>query len=328
MSGNKDAIKTDNRLCSWRGLIMKNQYKILIITLLFILIFTTMISAQPRFTLIYVVQKGDTIYDIAQEYNTTVDHILEYNHIDNASKINIGDELVIKREEEKNNKELNLNYNLSPHSDQNNNFSLDVGRNYSVRYNPEQPLPDVDNIPPDKIIQYYVDSGDTLYDLAQSFNTSVGVIMALNNMENSIIRQGQKLKLPIFNLSKRQVLAKTVNQSDIEIMARTIHGEARGEPYMGQVAVGAVIINRVLSNEFPDTIKGVVYQKNQFSAVSDGQIHYTPNNTAYRAAKEALSGVDPTLGSLYYYNPKTATNKSFFNTRKFVVSIGAHVFAK
>ncbi len=307
---------------------MKNQDKIIIITLLALLIFTSIGSAQPRFTLIYVVQNGDTIYDIAKEYNTTVEHILEYNHIDNSSKINIGDELVIKKEEEDNNdKNLNLNYSLSPHNDRTENFKLDVGRNYSVRYNPEQPLPDV-NIPPDKIIQYFVDSGDTLYDLAQSFNTSVGVIMALNNMENSIIRQGQKLKLPILNLSKRQVLARTISQSDIEIMARTIHGEARGEPYMGQVAVGAVIINRILSNEFPDTIKGVIYQKNQFTAVSDGQIHYTPNNTAYRAAREAINGVDPTLGSLYYYNPETAQNKSFFNTRKFVVSIGDHVFAK
>jgi len=307
---------------------MKNQDKIIIITLLALLIFTSIGSAQPRFTLIYVVQNGDTIYDIAKEYNTTVEHILEYNHIDNASKINIGDEIVIKKEEEDNNdKNLNLNYSLSPHNDRTENFKLDVGRNYSVRYNPEQPLPDV-NIPPDKIIQYFVDSGDTLYDLAQSFNTSVGVIMALNNMENSIIRQGQKLKLPILNLSKRQVLARTISHSDIEIMARTIHGEARGEPYMGQVAVGAVIINRILSNEFPDTIKGVIYQKNQFTAVSDGQIHYTPNNTAYRAAREAINGVDPTLGSLYYYNPETAQNKSFFNTRKFVVSIGDHVFAK
>ena len=308
---------------------MENQIKILILTLILILAFTFMVSAQPRFTLIYVVQNGDTIYEIAQDYHTTVDQILEYNHIDNASKINIGDELIIKKETEtKDRQKLNLNTSLAPRSNRENNFQLDVGRNYSVRYNPEQPLPDVDNIPSDKIIQYYVGSGDTLYDLAQSFNTSVGVIMALNDMENSIIRQGQKLRLPILNLSKRQVLAKTVNQSGIELMARTIHGEARGEPYVGQVAVGAVIINRVLSHEFPDNVRGVIYQKNQFTAVADGQIHLTPNSTAYRAAREALNGVDPTLGSLYYYNPKTAENKSFFNTRTFVVSIGAHVFAK
>jgi len=306
---------------------MKSQIKIPLLIVILLLIFTFNGLAQPRFTLIYVVQNGDTIYDIANEYNTNVNNILQNNNIDNASKINIGDELVIKKDNKSEDNKPKLNYNISLNNNSNNNFQLDVGRNYSVRYNPEQPLPEV-NIPPDKIIKYYVDSGDTLYDLAESFNTSVGVIMALNNMNHSIIRQGEKINIPINNLTKRQVLAKTVSKSDIEIMARTIHGEARGEPYMGQVAVGAVIINRVLNHEFPNNIRDVVYQRRQFTAVADGQINYTPNNTAYRAAKEALNGIDPTMGSLYYYNPKTAENKSWFQTRKFVVSIGEHVFAK
>ena len=306
---------------------MNFKSKIILITIILLLIVNFGVQAQPQFTLIYVVQNGDTIYDIAQDYNTTVENILENNHIENSSKINIGDELVIQTKKQIDDKKLKMNYSLTMTQNSNRNFELDVGKNYSVRYNPEQPLPEV-NIPPGKIIQYYVDSGDTLYDLAQSFNTTPGVIMALNNMENSIIRKGEKIKLPINNLSKRQVLAKTVNQSAIEIMARTIHGEARGEPYMGQVAVGAVIINRVLSNQFPDNVRDVVYQTNQFTAVADGQINYTPNSTAYRAANEALEGVDPTMGSLYYYNPKTAENTKWFSTRKFVVSIGAHVFAK
>jgi N-acetylmuramoyl-L-alanine amidase len=306
---------------------MKKQIEISILIIIILLLFTISGLAQPRFTLIYVVQNGDTIYDIANEYDTTVSNILHNNNIDNASKINIGDELVIQKERKAQENKPKLDYKLSLSSSNEDNYQLDVGRNYSVRYNPDQPLPEV-NIPPDKIIKYYVDSGDTLYDLAQSFNTSVGVIMALNNMGHSIIRSGEKINIPINNLTKRQVLAITVSQSDIEILARTIHGEARGEPYIGQVAVGAVIINRVLSHEFPDNIKDVVYQRRQFTAVADGQINYTPNNTAYRAAKEALGGVDPTMGSMYYYNPKTAENKSWFQTRKFVVSIGEHVFAK
>lgn len=306
---------------------MNIKSKLIIISILFIIVFTSGVSAQPKFTLIYVVQNGDTIYDIAKDYNTTVEDILENNHIENSSKIDIGDELVIQTKKPKEDNELQMDYSLTMTQKNNRNFKLDVGKKYSVRYNPEQPLPDV-NIPPSKVIKYYVDSGDTLYDLAESFNTTPGVIMALNNMENSIIRNGEKIKLPINNLSKRQVLAKTVNQSDIEIMARTIHGEARGEPYIGQVAVGSVIINRVLSNQFPNNIKDVIYQNNQFTAVADGQINYAPNNTAYRAAKEALHGVDPTMGSLYYYNPKTAENKKWFSTRKVIVSIGAHVFAK
>ncbi|MCF8008731.1 MAG: cell wall hydrolase [Halanaerobiales bacterium] len=308
---------------------MKNTKIIILIFFMIILLFNNTGYTQPRFRLIYVVQKGDTIYDLANDYKMTVSHILVNNHIEDASKIDIGDELVIKKEKEDiNTKSKELDYSLNLNKESDNDFRLDVGRNYSIRYNPDQPLPNINNIPPGKIIKYYVNSGDTLYDLALSFNTSVGVIMALNDMENSIIRKGETLKLPIFNLTKRQVLAKTVNQSDIELMARTIYGEARGEPYMGQVAVGAVIINRILNNDFPDTIKGVIYQNNQFTAVSNGQINYTPNSTAYKAAREALNGIDPTMGSLYYYNPKTAKNKSWFDSRKFIVSIGQHVFAK
>jgi len=327
MSCFKNEFKRGNRLCGWRGINMEKHFKVYVTTILLIIIFSSAVFAQPEFTLIYVVQNGDTISDIATDYNKTVKEILTNNHIEDAAKINIGDELVIKKDNNEKSADLNMDYRFSFEQNNQEDFQLDVGKNYSVRYNPEQPLPEV-NIPPDKIITYYVDSGDTLYDLANSFNTSVGVIMALNKMGNSIIRKGEKLQLPIFNLSKKQVLAKTISDSDIELMARTIHGEARGEPYMGQVAVGAVIINRVLSNQFPDTIKGVIYQQNQFTAVADGQIHYSPNSTAYRAARDSLSGTDPTLGSLYYYNPDTAKNKSFFASRKFVVSIGQHIFAK
>ena len=96
--------------------------------------------------------------------------------------------------------------------------------------------------------------------------------------------------------------------SDVYLLARVVHGEARGEPYLGKVAVAAVVLNRVSSASFPNTIAGVVYQANAFTAVSDGQINLTPDSDAYRAAKDALNGYDPTNGCIYYYNPKTATN--------------------
>lgn len=188
-------------------------------------------------------------------------------------------------------------------------------------------MPEV-NIPRDKIIKYHVGVGDTLFDLAKSFNTSIGVIMALNKMDDSIIRVGETIKLPINNLTPRQALAKMITEEDLELLARAIHGEARGEPFIGQVAVGAVIINRVLSSYFPDTFREVIFQDNQFSAVSDGQFYLPPNKTAYRAAREALSGTDPTMGAMYYYNPKTAKNKWWFASRRLLVTIGDHVFAK
>ena len=114
--------------------------------------------------------------------------------------------------------------------------------------------------------------------------------------------------------------------SDLYLLAKCIYGEARGESYTGQVAVGAVVLNRVKSSQFPNTISGVIYQKGAFTAVSDGQINLTPNQTAINAAQDAMNGWDPTYGCLYYYNPATATSSWIFS-RQTVTTIGKHVFA-
>lgn len=114
--------------------------------------------------------------------------------------------------------------------------------------------------------------------------------------------------------------------SDLYLLAKCIYAEARGESYTGQVAVGAVVLNRVDSPSFPNTIAGVIYQKNAFTAVSDGQINLEPNQTALNAAADAMNGWDPTYGCLYYYNPAVATSSWIF-TRQTVTTIGKHVFA-
>ncbi|MBP3656970.1 MAG: spore cortex-lytic enzyme [Clostridia bacterium] len=115
-------------------------------------------------------------------------------------------------------------------------------------------------------------------------------------------------------------------ERDVELLARLIHGEARGEPYVGMVAVGAVVLNRVRSSRFPNTIAGVIYQSGAFDAVKDGQINLTPNEQSRRAARDALNGWDPTGGCLYYYNPSTATS-SWIWTREVRLNIGDHSFA-
>ncbi|MCX8074942.1 MAG: cell wall hydrolase [Clostridia bacterium] len=114
-----------------------------------------------------------------------------------------------------------------------------------------------------------------------------------------------------------------------QLLARLINGEARGESYQGQVAVGAVIMNRVKSPKFPNTISGVIYQKGQFSCITDGQFNkpIATNATVYKAATEALSGADPSNGALFFYNPKTAKSKWLFSL-KTVATIGNHRFAK
>mgnify|MGYP004625661051 FL=1 len=117
------------------------------------------------------------------------------------------------------------------------------------------------------------------------------------------------------------------NSSNVNLLARVVYGEARGEPYTGQVAVAAVVLNRVKSSKFPNTISGVVYQSGAFDAVSDGQINMTPDATAKKAAQDALNGWDPSYGAIYYFNPSTATNKWIWS-RPMTVTIGKHRFCK
>ena len=117
-----------------------------------------------------------------------------------------------------------------------------------------------------------------------------------------------------------------ISDSDLNLLARCVYGESRGEPYNGQVAVAAVVLNRVKSSKFPNTISGVIYQRGAFTAVDDGQINLTPNETAYNAARDALGGWDPTGGCLYYYNPATATS-SWIWSLTVHIKIGRHNFA-
>ena len=121
--------------------------------------------------------------------------------------------------------------------------------------------------------------------------------------------------------------SSSLSSNELNLLARCVYSEARGEPYAGQVAVAAVVLNRVRSSSFPNTIAGVIYQKGAFTAVSDGQINLTPNQTAYNAARDALNGWDPTGGCLYYYNPATATSKWIWSL-KVEIKIGRHAFAR
>lgn len=118
----------------------------------------------------------------------------------------------------------------------------------------------------------------------------------------------------------------TLNINEMDILAKVIYSEARGEPYKGQVAVGAVVMNRIQSSQFPNTIQGVVFQKGAFTAVSDGQYYLTPNETAYKAALDAVRGWDPSYNSIYYFNPDTATS-AWIWSRPQNIKIGKHIFA-
>lgn len=117
------------------------------------------------------------------------------------------------------------------------------------------------------------------------------------------------------------------SSNDYNLLARIISAEARGEPYLGQVAVGAVILNRVEHPSFPDTVSGVIYQNGAFTCLTDGQFYKAVSQSAYNAARDALNGLDPSGGAIYYYNPKTATSK-WIRSRPVITTIGNHVFCK
>ncbi len=142
--------------------------------------------------------------------------------------------------------------------------------------------------------------------------TLLSILFIVDEIENENISYAASTKTP-----------------DVQLMARAINGEARGEPYEGQVAVGAVILNRVKSSQFPNSIAGVIYQKGAFTAVADGQINapISEGSTVYKAAQDAMNGWDPTGGCIYYFNPATATNKWIWS-RPLVKTIGKHRFCK
>ena len=127
-------------------------------------------------------------------------------------------------------------------------------------------------------------------------------------------------------LRVKQSSGSSYNNNDLYLLAKLVHSEARGESYTGQVAVAAVVLNRVDDSRFPNTIAGVIYQPWAFTAINDGQFNLEPNQTAYQAARDAMNGWDPTYGAVYYYNPRTATS-SWIRSTKTVTVIGQHIFS-
>lgn len=169
---------------------------------------------------------------------------------------------------------------------------------------------------------YIVQPGDTLSEIALEYNLDWRYLAQFNDIKDPTrMRAGMKLRIP----SKVYVVDFTPEERDL--LARLIHAEARGEPLKGQIAVGAVVINRVKSDKFPDTITEVIYQKGQFSPIALGTMPKVPQESAVEAAERALAGEDPTGGALFFYNPKTTAAPEFWKTRPVIKQIGNHNFA-
>lgn len=173
---------------------------------------------------------------------------------------------------------------------------------------------------------YYSGSVDGIY--GSQTLSAVKYFQRTNGLTPDGIAGEQTLKaMGITSSSSSGNSSSSTNNSDLNILSRLVYSEARGEVYTGQVAVAAVVLNRVKSSSFPNTIAGVVYQKGAFDAVSDGQINLSPNSTAIKAAQDALNGWDPSYGAIYYFNPNTATS-AWIWSRPTTVTIGNHRFCK
>ncbi|MCM3125077.1 MULTISPECIES: cell wall hydrolase [unclassified Mesobacillus] len=168
---------------------------------------------------------------------------------------------------------------------------------------------------------YQVKTGDTLWGIASKNAVPVNQLKKANNRTSNLLYPGQKLTIP----------ASTVSAADQDLLARLVHAEAKGEPYAGKVAVATVVLNRVASSEFPNTIKGVIYQKSNgyyaFTPVKNGAINKAADAESKKAVKEAIAFRGQGNGSLFFFNPKTAVSKWVFS-REATVTIGNHRFAK
>ncbi|TDQ41448.1 cell wall hydrolase [Aureibacillus halotolerans] len=173
------------------------------------------------------------------------------------------------------------------------------------------------------------DLQDRLSSLGFSPGNQTGVLT--EETKQAIVQFQKSNELPssgsVSEQTKRELHMATLTKEDVQMMAKIVYGEARGESLKGQVAVAAVIINRLQADGFPNTIEDIIFQKNAFTAISDGQYQLTPDEEAYEAVYYAIRGWDPTGRALYYYNPDIATSQWIF-TRNTITRIGQHVFAQ
>ena len=172
---------------------------------------------------------------------------------------------------------------------------------------------------------YYKGSVDGIY--GSKTISAVKSFQRKNGLTADGIAETKTLAAMGITSSSNSGSSSSSNSSNLNLLARLVHGEARGEPYSGQVAVAAVVLNRVKSSKFPNTVAGVIYQAGAFDVVSDGQINMSPDSTSIKAAQDAINGWDPSYGAIYYFNPNTATSKWIWS-RPLTVVIGNHRFCK
>jgi LysM repeat protein len=250
----------------------------------------------------YPVVAGDTLFQIAQEYGTTLDTLVALNHLtpDSQGNVDIYPGQVLQ---------LPVSQGEAPAG----SGGAAWNRQYTVR------------------------PGDTLEQIARQYGVSADAIIADNHLTDTVIYPGQQLLLPSpegARSSSPLASRAGITAGDTYLLAQLINAEAGGEPFEGQVAVGAVVLNRLFDPDFPKTIKDVIFQYDsdigtyQFEPAQNGTINEQPCPSAIRAAHAALSGWDPTGGALFFYNPPKAVSSFFDSTLTYLKQIGNHLFYK
>ncbi len=290
--------------------------------------YTNLPTLENNYT-VYYIKSGDSLYKIARTFGTTVDELKMVNSL-YSNYLYVGQKIYIPTKEA----ETNFIYYVKPGDSlfkiaTRFETTIEKIRSLNKLYSDHLYVGQKIYIPlsdPRTYVTYFVQPGDSLYKIANQYRTTIKDVKEANNLSSNLLRVGQKLNIPINSNKNENRYRLSVSEDEMELLARAVYSEARGEPFEGQVAIAAVIINRVLHPIFPDSISGVIFQPWQFTAVHDGQFWLHPNKQAYAASRAALEGWDPTNGAIYYYNPDTATSRWVFY-RTVIVKIGNHYFA-
>lgn len=279
----------------------------------------------------YVVQPGDSLYQVATQYGITVDQIMAENRLA-STLIHPGQTLVVSQ---------GGTYTVRS-GDTLSGIARGLGIElYELRmannvwgdliYPGQELMIPARTMTASSVDSYHiVRRGDTLYIIARRYGTSISALREANNLWSDHLDIGQTVIIPGGQLSSRTgATTSRYTHNELELMARLIYAEAAGESYQGQVAVAASVLNRVRDARYPDTVHGVIYQVvngyYQYSPVLDGRINLTPNATAFAAAREAFGGSDPSRGANGFFNPAKTRNQ-WVRQQPVTVVIGNHVF--
>jgi N-acetylmuramoyl-L-alanine amidase len=279
-----------------------------------------------------VVQRGETLWGLAQSHHTTVDEIVKLNKVINPDHIREGESLWVSNRVVEEKPEKIEDIIVSDYSGVmiTANEAVDNTVNPSWWLNAlRRRIVQVGSISPRSSNTQPQESTILTYEIFVNQVTPDPPVINTLPDEIDVVQKRTVLKTTSLG-AESQILSRSlgrlVSKEEVELLTRVIHGEARGENFEGQVAVGAVVLNRLKDPRFPKTIRAVVYQSGAFTAVDDKQIHLDPNDQSYKAAEAALSGLDPTNGALFYFNPRLATDR-WIKSRPVIKRIGNHTFS-